>query len=237
MPGGADFLHLGILQYDFTLLGRLALAAMLGGMLGFEREIHGRPAGFRTHLLVTVGACLMMGVAEFYYQKYARLNPVGPIRIDPGRVAAQIVTGIGFLGAGAIIKDGSAVRGLTTAACLWVAAGIGMAVGIGLYVPALATTAMTVGFLMFLKHAEKRLAKDRYANLTVFYESDPAARSRLETYFADKSLRLAETAVEKDTASGVIRCDFVIARFGRLVPGKLVDEISALPGVRKVRIR
>lgn len=228
---------MGTLHYDLALLGRLMLAALLGGLLGFEREIHGRPAGFRTHLLVTLGACLMMGVSEFYYQKYSYLTQEGPMRLDPGRVASQIVTGIGFLGAGAIIKDGSAVRGLTTAACLWVAAGIGMAVGIGLYVPAIAVTVMTVGFLLFLKYAEKKLTKDRYASLTVFCEEDPAVRGLLEDFLRERGMRLIETAVEKDLIAGEVRYEFVISRFGALVPGLLANDITAIRGVRKVRVR
>jgi putative Mg2+ transporter-C (MgtC) family protein len=232
-----DFVASGIFHYDYSLLGRLVLAAVLGGMLGFEREIHGRPAGFRTHLLVALGACLMMLISEFFYVKYNHLTSSDPVRIDPGRVAAQIVTGIGFLGAGAIIKDGSAVRGLTTAACRWVAAGIGMAAGMGLYVPAVAVTGMAVGTLMFLKRAEKRMAKERYAALTVTCNVDPEIRKFLEEFLGAGGWRLVETSVEKDMVAGEVRYDFVVSRYGGMASGQLVDEIAELQGVRKVRFR
>jgi len=99
---------------------RLLLAGVLGGLIGYEREAHGRPAGLRTHILVCLGAAMFTIVSSAYSGQNA----------DPGRVASQIVTGIGFLGAGTIIRQGSIVRGLTTAASLWTTAAIGMAVGV-----------------------------------------------------------------------------------------------------------
>ncbi|HWI41359.1 MAG TPA: MgtC/SapB family protein, partial [Verrucomicrobiae bacterium] len=98
-----------------TMLGRLLLASVLGGLIGIEREIHGRPAGFRTHLLVSLGSCLFVLISISMSRMYGDFSGRIPVGVDPGRVAAQVVTGIGFLGAGAIIRQGSAVRGLTTA--------------------------------------------------------------------------------------------------------------------------
>lgn len=106
---------------DLTMAWKLVLAAVLGGVVGWERELHERPAGLRTHSLVCMGAALITIVSVSF---------VGPSS-DPGRIAAQIVSGIGFLGAGTILRQGNIVRGLTTAASLWTVAGIGMAVGIG----------------------------------------------------------------------------------------------------------
>ncbi|MFZ3209642.1 MAG: MgtC/SapB family protein, partial [Geobacteraceae bacterium] len=106
---------------DLVISGQLLLASLLGGLIGLEREVHGRPAGFRTHLLVSLGSCLFVAVSIHFYRLYGNFSGTGPIGVDPGRVAAQVVAGIGFLGAGAIIKDKASVRGLTTAASLWVA--------------------------------------------------------------------------------------------------------------------
>src|SRR5512145_438883 len=92
-------------ETDVTLLARLLLASILGGMIGLEREIHGRPAGFRTHLLVSLGSCLYVLTSIQFYHIYGDFSGTGPIGVDPGRVAAQVVTGIGFLGAGAIIRE------------------------------------------------------------------------------------------------------------------------------------
>ena len=113
---------------------RLVLAAVLGGLIGAEREWRGKVAGTRTHLLVALGAALMMLVSQRAF------GGVG----DPGRVAAQIVSGIGFIGAGAIMVDRHSVHGLTTAAGIWVAAGIGMATAAGLYVLAAAATVLSL---------------------------------------------------------------------------------------------
>ena len=117
---------------------RVAVAAGLGGAVGVERELREREAGFRTHLLVSVGSCLFTLVSAYGFSEF------GSRSVDPTRIAAQIVTGIGFLGAGAIIRQGFAVRGLTTAATLWVVAAIGMASGAGYYSAAVITTALVL---------------------------------------------------------------------------------------------
>ena len=118
-------------HYEIDILVKLILAAVAGGLVGLERERHGRPAGLRTNILVSVGACAMMIISEAFYLKYGMLDTESAVRFDPSRVAAQIVTGIGFLGAGVILKEGISVRGLTTAASLWVVASLGMAFGMG----------------------------------------------------------------------------------------------------------
>src|SRR6266542_2054899 len=110
--------------HELDVAARLLVAALLGAAIGYEREVHDHPAGMRTHLLVALGSALFTVVSIFGFASGAGQGPV-----DPSRVAAQIVTGIGFLGAGAIIKYGTSVRGLTTAASLWTTAGIGMAAG------------------------------------------------------------------------------------------------------------
>jgi len=124
-------------------LGRLAVAGGLGAAVGFERELRDREAGIRTHLLVSLGSALFTIVSAFGFHEFLT-NGGSVVRADPTRIAAQIVTGIGFLGAGAIIREGLSVRGLTTAATLWVVAAIGMASGAGYYWPAVATTALTI---------------------------------------------------------------------------------------------
>jgi putative Mg2+ transporter-C (MgtC) family protein len=124
-------------------LVRLAVAGGLGAAVGFERELRDREAGIRTHLLVSLGSALFTIVSAFGFHEFLT-NGGSVVRADPTRIAAQIVTGIGFLGAGAIIREGLSVRGLTTAATLWVVAAIGMASGAGYYGPAVATTALTI---------------------------------------------------------------------------------------------
>jgi putative Mg2+ transporter-C (MgtC) family protein len=130
------------LNWDEALL-RLALAAVLGGMIGVERELREREAGLRTHLLVSLGSALFTIVSAYGFNAFL-ISGANVVRADPTRIAAQIVTGIGFLGAGAIIRQGLSVRGLTTAATLWVVAAVGMACGAGYYSAAALATALVL---------------------------------------------------------------------------------------------
>jgi putative Mg2+ transporter-C (MgtC) family protein len=127
-------------QLDISL--RLLVAAVLGAAIGLEREIHAHPAGMRTHLLVSLGSAAFTVLSIFFFE--APAAPNGSLPTDPARIAAQIVSGIGFLGAGAILKYGSSVRGLTTAASLWATAAVGMAAGAGAWLVALITTVLVV---------------------------------------------------------------------------------------------
>jgi putative Mg2+ transporter-C (MgtC) family protein len=122
---------------------RVVVAATLGGLVGIERELREREAGFRTHLLVSVGSCLFTLVSAYGFREFL-VSGGNVVRTDPTRIAAQIVTGVGFLGAGAIIRQGFSVRGLTTAATLWVVAAIGMASGAGYFSAAVITTALVL---------------------------------------------------------------------------------------------
>ena len=138
------------------ILVRLVVAALLGGAIGAERELRDREAGFRTHLLVSVGAALFTLVSAYAWTDWGFSQRAGLV-FDPTRIAAQIVTGIGFLGAGAIIRQGLSIRGLTTAATLWVVAAIGMASATGYYWAAIATTVLVLVTLWPLRLLAHRL--------------------------------------------------------------------------------
>ena len=127
-------------QFDISI--RLVIASVLGAAIGLERELHAHPAGMRTHLLVSLGSAAFTVLSIFFFESPAAPN--GSLPTDPSRIAAQIVSGIGFLGAGAILKYGTSVRGLTTAASLWATAAVGMAAGAGAWLVALITTVLVV---------------------------------------------------------------------------------------------
>lgn len=139
---------------EIDAITRLALAFFLGSIIGLEREKKGRSAGLRTHILVCLGSCLIMLVSLFIYEAYREFAAV-----DPGRIAAGVVTGIGFLGAGAIIRSGEDTRGLTTAASIWVSSAIGLAVGCGYFGVAITATIIVFITLAFLKRIERMLEK------------------------------------------------------------------------------
>ena len=141
----------------YDALGRLALAAALGSIIGLEREFREREAGLRTHLLVSLGSALFTIVSAFGFHDVLTHDPQVVVRLDPSRVAAQIVSGIGFLGAGAIIRQGLSIRGLTTAATLWVVAAIGMAAGAGFYSVAIITTVVALVALWPLRYIAYRM--------------------------------------------------------------------------------
>ncbi|CAH2030372.1 MgtC/SapB family protein [Trichlorobacter ammonificans] len=222
---------------DPEMLLRLVLAGFLGSLVGLEREIHGRPAGFRTHLLVALGAALFVLVSLEFYQRFGRSGLPGPPGVDPGRVAAQVVTGIGFLGAGAIIKEGATVRGLTTAACLWVAAAIGVACGVGMFSLAAATTVLALISLLALKKVEAAISKDTYLQVTVFATDRPGLLDSITRAVQECGAGLMEAATERDLVTGTIQHEFNVKLSGRNASCRLLDVLSAVEGVRRIAVR
>jgi putative Mg2+ transporter-C (MgtC) family protein len=159
----------------WEILVRLAAAAALGGVIGIERELREREAGFRTHMLVSVGAALFTLVSAYAWTDFTFSQASG-VTFDPTRIAAQIVTGIGFIGAGAIIRQGLTVRGLTTAATLWMVAAIGMACGAGFYWAAVIATAIALVGLGPLRLVSRRIGdKSHRRELEVELDADATA--------------------------------------------------------------
>ena len=214
---------------NLDLAFRILAAAGLGAMVGLEREFSDQPAGFRTHILVSLGAALFtvagaLGASAF--------DSDASVRFDPTRIAAQVVTGIGFLGAGAIIQQGVNVRGLTTAASLWVTAAIGLACGLGYYAAALITAGITLVSLVVLKPLERGLLQKvsiRRQRLIVQPEEGFRVRGMVE--------RLQALGVTVGTFSLVTEDDdsyFVISvRLPRGVThARVIEEVERIDGVR-----
>jgi putative Mg2+ transporter-C (MgtC) family protein len=155
------------LDWPLEPLLRLALAALLGGLVGLEREIRGRQAGFRTNLLVALGCALIMVVSISFASHPWPHTPQVNVTVDPARIAYGVMAGIGFLGAGVIIKHEGGIHGLTTAAGLWCVAAIGLACGVGLYLIALTASVLVLAALWFLTYIEKLLPKVRFRVVTV----------------------------------------------------------------------
>jgi putative Mg2+ transporter-C (MgtC) family protein len=147
---------------------RLALALCAGGMIGLERTVHGRPAGIRTHSLVCISSALLMILAIFQWDLVAHA-PLETIRVDPTRMAQGIMTGIGFLGAGVILKESQTIRGLTTAASIWLTASVGIVIGMGLYFAAFLAVLFGLGVLIVFRQAESFIPMNRYGDLFVSF--------------------------------------------------------------------
>ena len=220
---------------ELAIFVKLLLAALAGGAVGLEREKHGRPAGLRTHLLVALGACLMMIVSEAFQLKYAAFDVNSAVRLDPGRTAAQIITGIGFLGAGVIIKEGVTVRGLTTAASLWLVAGLGMAFGMGLFFPGAMATALALLSLIFLKKLEPIINKDRYLDIAVTANNRPGLQDELEQLFTERRLRITDVRSHVDLQQNEIVFEYILTEHRRRMGRELSDLVAKLDGVHKIR--
>lgn len=142
--------------FDVTMLVKLVLSCLLGGLIGIERESVNRPAGFRTHMLVSIGSTLVMMVNGIMVTQYAQT-----ISLDPGRFGAAVISGIGFLGAGTIIKEGNSVKGLTTAASLWTVACIGISIGAGYYLIGIITTVIVLIILEIFRQIDSKIVRTR----------------------------------------------------------------------------
>lgn len=223
MPEVLFGFDLGSLRLD--LLGRLVLAAVLGGIVGMEREWSGKPAGFRTNLLICVGAALLTDLS------ISVARAADPFAMaDPGRIAAQIVSGIGFLGAGTIIQSRAGVVGLTTAATLWVVAAIGMAVGAGAFAEAVGATVLVVIALLVLGQLEPRLNRHREVLLRVTMGRDTHTAEQVEALL-DEPLQVQ--VMEAERTENELSMTYHI--YGhRDLTARLVDRLLEIEGVRTV---
>lgn len=149
---------------------RLLIALLAGGLIGFERAYTGRPAGLRTHALVCMSSSLLMLLTVFQWELLANA-PLDTVRVDPTRMAQGVMTGIGFLGAGVIMKDKFTIRGLTTAASIWITASIGIILGMGFYLAGILATALTLTILSFFGWLEKRIPSRSYSRLVVRFKT------------------------------------------------------------------
>jgi putative Mg2+ transporter-C (MgtC) family protein len=176
-----------LLEICIRLVGALAA----GALIGMERSYHGRPAGFRTHALVCVASSLLMLVTVYESQWFTPRN-MERVVVDPTRMAQGIMTGIGFLGAGVIMKDGLSVRGLTTAASIWITSAIGILMGIGFYVPAGIVTALTLGTLSGFRWIESKMPAEFYASFGVrFRRGNAMPEEELRRLVADHGFSIA----------------------------------------------
>jgi len=216
---------------DLEMIGRLGLATLLGGLIGLERETHGQPAGLRTHMVVAIGACLIMLVSIYMW------SVVDPNRADPGRIAAQVVTGIGFLGAGAIVRYGVSVRGLTTAAALWTAAGIGMAAGAGYWKAAVAATLFTLAAVYLFNKFEKAFLRGKaFRRVVVQAKDTPGLVGRLEGVMEAGEILIKELDIQRDVVEKKVQITLVAACRHKQDIDILSQAISRLGDVEKVEI-
>lgn len=218
-----------------TILLRLCLALLLGACIGVERQNHAEAAGLRTNALVALGTCLFMIISAYGFEMFLSLPH---IQVDPSRVASYVVAGIGFLGAGTIFRsqEGERVKGLTTAAAIWVVAAIGLACGIGLLLEAIVTTALAMTILIFLRFLEKVIWRGQLSSLQHIRIEATAATGQFigEVYntCAHTGVTIEKLRVHKEKEGAMIELSCLVQNTTTL--GRTIGELQALPGTQAV---
>ncbi|GAA0180007.1 hypothetical protein SH2C18_27770 [Clostridium sediminicola] len=230
----------------YEVIVRLALAILIGGIVGYEREYKNRPAGFRTHILVCVGATVVSMIQIYDMKVIIRQiaeNPqlAGALKADIGRLGAQVVTGVGFLGAGTIIRDKGSVKGLTTAASLWTVACIGLAVGLGYYFLSIVSTVAVFIALVSLKKVEARLIdKRKMVRLQIEYFGKEFIRAMQECFESNGvKIKNIEFDIEEEEDEEEIVQQSRTTFYTILIPrhvrtSSIIQELSEINGVTKV---
>jgi putative Mg2+ transporter-C (MgtC) family protein len=225
------------MEQEVTIvLARIFAAVAIGAAIGFERTFHGRPAGFRTHALVCVASALLM-VVTVYQSEWMTAVPLDAIRTDPTRMAQGIMTGIGFLGAGVIFKEGLTVRGLTTAASIWVTAAIGILVGIGFYVPAVVGTMATLLILSGFRAIEARLPSEFYAHHALKFTREAIIpEDDLRELIGRHGFSIANLSHRLADDGSIFEYRMVIRSQDKRNVEKLSQHLRTLPHVKEYRI-
>ncbi|WP_083439215.1 MgtC/SapB family protein [Herbaspirillum autotrophicum] len=219
-----------------TMLAQMTLALGAGGLVGLERSFHGRAAGFRTFSLVAFGSCILM-MASSNTTGWHHPPIPGASSMDPQRVLQGIVTGVGFLGAGVIFRDGFTVRGLTTAACIWVVSAIGVLFGIGFYEMGCAATLLTLIVLSLFKRIEALMPSQQYTHLSIgFLRSDAPSEAALRERFRKQGMEIIEIAYGVKDKGDLFEYQATVrtAKIDNI--RQLVDELRVDPQVIKFRL-
>lgn len=218
-------------QSDFyiSMILRLAAACVLGGIIGFEREHVHRPAGLRTHILVCVGSALVMVTSEFIYYRYS-----SHVNVDPARLGAQVISGIGFLGAGTIIKEGISVKGLTTAASLWAVSCVGIAVGIGFYSGAIIATVIIFLILVVIKKTQGKISMQKNARLFIHTRIKKGEVNELSGLIQEMGVKIKRTDFVSSEIDGEMVIRFTLDISGQVSMAELIEAILCHEHVRRV---
>ena len=218
---------------DMEIVIRLGIAALLGMLVGFERERQNQPAGLRTHTILAIGSCLAMTISiNMAFQFMPQINSS-----DPARLAAQVVSGIGFLGAGAILRYGTNVKGLTTATSLWTIAIVGLAVGAGHYFAGLATTGMLLIILVLLNVLEKKLIKVyETITLSVSAQNNPDLVEELLALFKKMKKKILSVSVDSDVSGNDQTVILVMKTIENDPMDDIRDGLRSIEGVTRYKL-
>lgn len=224
---------------DSISLLKLVLAVLFGGVIGAERELRGRPAGLRTMSLVCMGSTLVMMIATQLPVDWIGSGATGALRLDPGRISAGVLTGIGFLGGGVILRLSDVIRGVTTAAAIWFVAALGIVIGQGYFGLALTATGFGMTVLWFFQYLERPLHGQIYPTVHLLVAADqvavtlPAARALLLQH----NIRLMDLKAATDKATAVTELHLFVRTQQHFQAHEVVEALAGLDGVQHVRWR
>jgi len=220
---------------DLEMLARLLAALVAGALIGYERSYHGRPAGFRTHAIVCTASSLLM-LVTVYESHWVRAT-ADLVRLDPTRMAQGIMTGIGFLGAGVIVKEGLSVRGLTTAASIWITAAIGILAGVGFYFPLVVSVVLTIVMLSVFRWIEALMPTQAYYHFEVrFARGSDITEAALRTLLEGHGFSIAHFSYRFDAQDRVRRHGMVLRTSDRTSAARLSERLEASDAVVEYRI-
>jgi putative Mg2+ transporter-C (MgtC) family protein len=220
---------------DIQMLLRLLAGLCAGALIGYERSYHGRPAGFRTHALVCMASSLLMLVTV--YEAHWVRAVADSVRLDPTRMAQGIMTGIGFLGAGAIMKEGLTIRGLTTAASIWITAAIGILAGIGFYFPLAVSVILTLGVLSVFRWIEIRMPAESFFHFDVrFARESEMSETALRELVEEHGFSLANLSYRLEGEGRVKRNTMVLRTLHRARVSALARTLEQNAAVIEYRI-
>ena len=212
---------------------RLAIASLLGMIVGFERERQNQPAGLRTHTILAIGSCLAMTISINLAMQFTPLVPNG----DPARLAAQVVSGIGFLGAGAILRYGTSVKGLTTATSLWTTAMVGLAIGAGHFFSGIATTVMLLVILVLLNVIEKKWIRGfETISVSVTAIDNPSLAEELVNMFKKLKKKVLSISIESDLPENKVTATMVVKTITDDPMNDIRDGLRQIKGISRYRL-
>jgi len=219
---------------EWQIAIRLVAAAVLGGLVGIERERHNQPAGLRTHIILSIGSALAMTVSIDMAMQFQPLVPNG----DPARLAAQVVSGIGFLGAGAIFRYGTSVKGLTTATSLWTVAIVGLAVGAGHFFSAIVATTLLLLTLATLDMLEKKyLSSVITRTISIRVKDKPLLVGEVEQILEDLGIGIKSINISKDMENNIVEVEATTKVPSQQSTDKLVSRLSHIQGIQGFEIQ
>jgi putative Mg2+ transporter-C (MgtC) family protein len=229
----------GWINHDIvTIIIRLIMAGVLSGLIGLEREVKRHPAGFRTHLLVGVGSCLLMVLSLFGFDDVISSN--ANIRYDPSRLPSYVISGIGFLGAGTIMVHGITVKGLTTAATIWVVSGIGLVVGAGMYFVAIFTTIIVILSLIFLNKWEHLILRTtKTETLYLVVKNKEISATSIIGILEKRGISIMKMDVSDipDANENIVKYSFVVNFPKTDTLPAVYDDLAKLTGIHKIYTR